>query len=136
MSEEDGLDDWADAMEEQADDKGKTEVEFGTDAEIAELEEFDEDHEITSNEKRKLDTILDIPVTIAMEVGRTNISIRNLLQLNQGSVVELDRIAGEPLDVLVNGTLIAHGEVVVINDKFGIRLTDVISQVERIKKLK
>ncbi len=136
MSEEDGLDDWADAMEEQADDKGKTEVEFGTDAEIAELEEFDEDHEITSNEKRKLDTILDIPVTIAMEVGRTNISIRNLLQLNQGSVVELDRIAGEPLDVLVNGTLIAHGEVVVVNDKFGIRLTDVISQLERIKKLR
>ncbi len=136
MSEEDGLDDWADAMEEQADDKGKTEVEFGTDAEIAEREEFDEDHEITSNEKRKLDTILDIPVTIAMEVGRTNISIRNLLQLNQGSVVELDRIAGEPLDVLVNGTLIAHGEVVVVNDKFGIRLTDVISQLERIKKLR
>ncbi|MFB0911710.1 MAG: flagellar motor switch protein FliN, partial [Glaciecola sp.] len=74
--------------------------------------------------------------TISMEVGRSEISIRNLLQLNQGSVVELDRVAGEPLDVLVNGTLIAHGEVVVINDKFGIRLTDVISQVERIKKLR
>ncbi len=71
-----------------------------------------------------------------MEVGRSQISIRNLLQLNQGSVVELDRVAGEPLDVLVNGTLIAHGEVVVVNDKFGIRLTDVISQTERIKKLK
>ncbi len=70
------------------------------------------------------------------EVGRSNISIRNLLQLNQGSVVELDRVAGEPLDVLVNGTLIAHGEVVVVNDKFGIRLTDVISQLERIKKLR
>ena len=71
-----------------------------------------------------------------MEVGRSQINIRNLLQLNQGSVVELDRVAGEPLDVLVNGTLIAHGEVVVVNDKFGIRLTDVISQTERIKKLK
>jgi flagellar motor switch protein FliN/FliY len=71
-----------------------------------------------------------------MEVGRSFISIRNLLQLNQGSVVELDRVAGEPLDVMVNGTLIAHGEVVVVNDKFGIRLTDVISQTERIKKLK
>jgi flagellar motor switch protein FliN/FliY len=71
-----------------------------------------------------------------MEVGRSHISIRNLLQLNQGSVVELDRVAGESLDVLVNGTLIAHGEVVVVNDKFGIRLTDVISQIERIKKLK
>ena len=87
-------------------------------------------------EKKKLDTILDIPVTISMEVGRSQISIRNLLQLNQGSVVELDRVAGEPLDVLVNGTLIAHGEVVVVNDKFGIRLTDVISQIERIKKLR
>ena len=79
---------------------------------------------------------MDIPVTISMEVGRTQISIRNLLQLNQGSVVELDRIAGESLDVMVNGTLIAHGEVVVVNDKFGIRLTDVISQTERIKKLR
>lgn len=82
-----------------------------------------------------LDVILDIPVSISMEVGNTDITIRNLLQLNQGSVIELDRLAGEPLDVLVNGTLIAHGEVVVVNEKFGIRLTDVISQAERIKKL-
>ncbi|HKJ10006.1 MAG TPA: flagellar motor switch protein FliN, partial [Gammaproteobacteria bacterium] len=73
---------------------------------------------------------------IAMEIGRTRISIRNLLQLNQGSVVELDRLAGEPMDVLVNGTLVAHGEVVVINEKFGIRLTDVVSPAERVKKLK
>ena len=91
---------------------------------------------ISDDERRKLDTILDIPVTISMEVGRSQISIRNLLQLNQGSVVELERVAGESLDVLVNGTLIAHGEVVVVNDKFGIRLTDVISQTERIKKLR
>ncbi|MGF1911090.1 flagellar motor switch protein FliN [Vibrio kasasachensis] len=91
---------------------------------------------ISDDERRKLDTILDIPVTISMEVGRSQISIRNLLQLNQGSVVELERLAGESLDVLVNGTLIAHGEVVVVNDKFGIRLTDVISQTERIKKLR
>lgn len=83
-----------------------------------------------------LDVILDIPVTISMEVGNTEITIRNLLQLNQGSVVELDRLAGEPLDVKVNGTLIAHGEVVVVNEKFGIRLTDVISPTERIKKLR
>lgn len=141
MSEEDGLDDWAAAMAEQADEEAKGDEEnpedaFGKGAEVAELEEFDEDREITPKEKRKLDTILDIPVTISMEVGRSNISIRNLLQLNQGSVVELDRVAGEPLDVLVNGTLIAHGEVVVVNDKFGIRLTDVISQLERIKKLR
>ena len=80
--------------------------------------------------------ILDIPVSISMEVGSTDNNIRNLLQLNQGSVIELDRLAGEPLDVLVNGTLIAHGEVVVVNEKFGIRLTDVISPSERIKKLR
>jgi len=83
-----------------------------------------------------LEVILDVPVTLAMEVGRTRISIRNLLQLNQGSVVELDRAAGEPLDVFVNGTLVAHGEVVVINEKFGIRLTDVISPAERVRKLR
>ncbi len=83
-----------------------------------------------------LEAVLDIPVTIAMEIGHTKISIRTLLQLNQGSVVELDRLAGEPLDVLVNGTLIAHGEVVVVNDKYGIRLTDVVSAAERVKKLK
>jgi len=75
-------------------------------------------------------------VSISMEVGNADITIRNLLQLNQGSVIELDRLAGEPLDVLVNGTLIAHGEVVVVNEKFGIRLTDVISPSERIKKLR
>ena len=83
-----------------------------------------------------LDVILDVPVTLSMEVGRTRIPIRNLLQLNQGSVVELDRAAGEPLDVFVNGTLVAHGEVVVVNEKFGIRITDVVSPAERIRKLK
>jgi len=84
----------------------------------------------------KLDVILDIPVTVAMEIGRTRLSIRSLLQLNQGSIVELDRLAGEPMDVLVNGTLVAHGEVVVVNEKFGIRLTDVISPADRIKNLR
>jgi flagellar motor switch protein FliN len=83
-----------------------------------------------------LDVVLDIPVTLSMEVGRSKLSIRNLLQLNQGSVVELNRATGEPLDVYVNGTLVAHGEVVVINEKFGIRLTDVISPAERIRKLR
>src|SRR5215468_481451 len=83
-----------------------------------------------------LEVILDVPVTLSMEVGRTRIPIRNLLQLNQGSVVELERAAGEALDVFVNGTLVAHGEVVVVNEKFGIRLTDVISPAERIRKLK
>ncbi|MCF2859391.1 flagellar motor switch protein FliN [Pseudoalteromonas sp. SMS1] len=128
--DQDTMDEWAAALAEAEDaDQGS--------AEVAELEELEESNEsLSADEKRKLDTILDIPVTISMEVGRSKINIRNLLQLNQGSVVELDRVAGEPLDVLVNGTLIAHGEVVVVNDKFGIRLTDVISQVERIKKLR
>jgi len=126
---DDDLGMWDEAMDEQA--------EALAQAETVELEELQEEEApITGEEKRKLDAILDIPVTISMEVGRSHISIRNLLQLNQGSVVELDRVAGESLDVLVNGTLIAHGEVVVVNDKFGIRLTDVISQIERIKKLK
>ena len=123
----DDTDDWAAAMAEQA-------LEEANAIELDEL--VDDSRPISKAEAAKLDTILDIPVTISMEVGRSYISIRNLLQLNQGSVVELDRVAGEPLDGMVNGTLIAHGEVVVVNDKFGIRLTDVISQTERIKKLK
>jgi flagellar motor switch protein FliN/FliY len=85
---------------------------------------------------QNLELILDVPVHISMEIGRTLISIRNLLQLSQGSVIELDRLAGEPLDVLVNGTLIAHGEVVVVNEKFGIRLTDVVSPADRVRKLR
>jgi flagellar motor switch protein FliN/FliY len=83
-----------------------------------------------------LDVILDVPVSLSLEVGRARIPIRNLLQLNQGSVVELERAAGEPLDVYVNGTLIAQGEVVVVNDRFGVRLTDVVSPSERIKRLR
>jgi flagellar motor switch protein FliN/FliY len=127
--DKDTMDEWAAALAEA---EGT-----GDAAEAVELDELHEEQPpLSGDERRKLDTILDIPVTISMEVGRAKISIRNLLQLNQGSVVELERVAGEPLDVLVNGTLIAHGEVVVVNDKFGIRLTDVISQIERIKKLR
>jgi len=131
--DQDTMDEWAAALAEA---EGGDEA--GEDGVVpAELDELTEPSEnLTEDESRKLETILDIPVNISMEVGRSKISIRNLLQLNQGSVVELDRVAGEPLDVLVNGTLIAHGEVVVVNDKFGIRLTDVISQIERIKKLR
>jgi flagellar motor switch protein FliN len=102
----------------------------------AQFADLHEKGEIGGNGEVNLDVILDVPVTLSMEVGRTRIPIRNLLQLNQGSVVELDRAAGEPLDVFVNGTLVAHGEVVVVNEKFGIRLTDVISPSERIRKLK
>jgi flagellar motor switch protein FliN len=126
--QEDMADDWAAAMAEQADADEAA-------ANPISFEELQSEHnKVTTNPE--LDVILDIPVSISMEVGRTSITIRNLLQLNQGSVIELDRLAGEPLDVLVNGTLIAHGEVVVVNEKFGIRMTDVISPAERIKKLR
>lgn len=124
-------DEWAAAMAEaEAASKTAAVSQF-------ELDEFkDEARSAQRSGTPDLDVILDIPVTIAMEVGSTAITIRNLLQLNQGSVIELDRLAGEPLDVLVNGTLIAHGEVVVVNEKFGIRMTDVISPAERIKRLR
>ena len=89
-----------------------------------------------TNSELDLDVILDVPVTLSLEVGRARLPIRNLLQLNQGSVVELERGAGESLDVYVNGTLIAHGEVVTINDRFGVRLTDVVSPRERIRRLR
>ncbi|WP_067866484.1 flagellar motor switch protein FliN [Neptuniibacter marinus] len=134
-------DEWAAAMEEQVTDEGDGAVDpdellaatgaVGTSVELDELQD-----EGTPVSDPKLDVILDIPVTLSMEVGQTDIPISNLLQLNQGSVIELDRVAGEPLDVMVNGTLIAHGEVVVVNDRYGIRLTDVISPQERIKRLK
>lgn len=90
---------------------------------------------IKSGTHNDIDFILDIPVQLTVELGRTKIAIKNLLQLAQGSVVELDGLAGEPMDVLVNGCLIAQGEVVVVNDKFGIRLTDIITPSERIRKL-
>lgn len=132
-------DDWAAALAEQEEVERQL-VEAAmpeSEAVPAPMDEFGEGElPISPEHARKMEVILDIPVTLSMEVGRTQISIRNLLQLNQGSVVELDRLAGEPLDVLVNGTLIAHGEVVVVNEKFGIRLTDVMSATERIKKLR
>lgn len=82
-----------------------------------------------------LESILEIPVKLSMEIGQTKISIRNLLQLTRGSVVEFDKEASEPLDVMVNGILVAHGEVVVVNERFGVRLTDVVSARERVNKL-
>ena len=139
-------DEWAAALEETGD-VGQDDIDalLATDAASAPagkrlpMEEFGsvpKNNDPVTLDGPNLDVILDIPVSISMEVGSTEINIRNLLQLNQGSVIELDRLAGEPLDVLVNGTLIAHGEVVVVNEKFGIRLTDVISPSERIKKLR
>nr|WP_225307517.1 flagellar motor switch protein FliN [Nitrincola iocasae] len=128
-------DEWAAAMEEQVGgdaDSGDTADQAAVKAvELSELKD-----ESSPVNDAKLDVILDIPVKLTVEVGGTEIAIRNLLQLNQGSVLELSRVAGEPLDVKVNGTLIAHGEVVVVNDHYGIRLTDVISPQERIWRLK
>ncbi len=98
------------------------------------FKEFSTDN-VIKNTVNDIDLILDIPVQLTVELGRTKIAIKNLLQLAQGSVVELDGLAGEPMNVLVNGCLIAQGEVVVVNDKFGIRLTDVITPSERIRKL-
>ncbi|MEH6649253.1 MAG: flagellar motor switch protein FliN [Motiliproteus sp.] len=119
---------WAEALADQG-------IEPDADA-VAFDELHDDSLPAQLSDNPDLDVILDIPVSLSMEVGSTEIAIRNLLQLSQGSVIELDRMAGEPLDVKVNGTLIAHGEVVVVNDRFGIRLTDVVSPSERIRKLR
>ena len=156
MADDDQIsdDDWAAAMQEQA-----TAESLGGDTEAnrvaAELaaaamgdspyqarpasqlfEDFSGSAVKSPNSLNDFDMILDIPVQITVELGRTKLSIRNLLQLAHGSVVELDGLAGEPMDVLVNGTLIAQGEVVVVNDKFGIRLTDIISPAERMRKIR
>ncbi|GLR63914.1 flagellar motor switch protein FliN [Marinospirillum insulare] len=128
-------DDWGAALEEQATADAEDEI-SEDDIQSAPLEYLEDDSVGFDGDNPNLEVIMDIPVNIAMEVGSTEIAIRNLLQLNQGSVIELDRLAGEPLDVKVNGTLIAHGEVVMVNEKFGIRLTDVVSPSERIKRLR
>lgn len=131
---DDATDDWAAAMEEAGTPIEESTADSALNAQNVSLDKLESSS--SSDKDLNLDVILDIPVTISMEIGNTKINIRNLLQLNQGSVVELDRMAGEPLDVVVNGTLIAHGEVVVVNEKFGIRLTDIISPAERVRKLK
>ncbi|MEK6735146.1 MAG: flagellar motor switch protein FliN [Pseudomonadota bacterium] len=145
------VDDWAAAMAEQAasvpdEAEASTAADLKPTAEESDtalgaqtasatvFEEFSKDG-VLSNTRNDIDMILDIPVQLTVELGRTKIAIKNLLQLAQGSVVELDGMAGEPMDVLVNGCLIAQGEVVVVNDKFGIRLTDIITPSERIRKL-
>lgn len=137
-------DDWAAAMAEQeattpaegsaADDWGAALAEQASSAQPASMPVFDSVAP-SGQAANNLDMILDIPVNLTVELGRTKIAIRNLLQLAQGSVVELDGLAGEPMSVLVNGTLVAQGEVVVVNEKFGIRLTDIITPSERIRKL-
>lgn len=137
-----GADSWADAMAEQGSglsrsDAGVTTSPPGGNSPGASTPIFEQfsGSAVLTNARNDIDMILDIPVQLTVELGRTKIAIKNLLQLAQGSVVELDGMAGEPMDVLVNGCLIAQGEVVVVNDKFGIRLTDIITPSERIRKL-
>ncbi len=124
-------DDWAAAMNEQA----VSEAPAGNTAAPAQIFEQLGGGKQAAAAPQGFDMIMDIPVRLTVELGRTKISIRNLLQLAHGSVVELDGLAGEPMDVLINGTLIAQGEVVVVNDKFGIRLTDIVTPQERMHKL-
>jgi flagellar motor switch protein FliN/FliY len=127
-------DDWAAAMAEQAVSESAATA-AAPPAQPADIFPSFTPPSDASGMMNELDMILDIPVQITVELGRTKITIKNLLQLAHGSVVELDAMAGEPMDVLVNGTLIAQGEVVVVNDKFGIRLTDIITPAERLRKL-
>lgn len=165
MSNKDDMSEWGEAMQEQADtpvdadisneisdvadstdttenpwgnalaEQSESEESKNGDIDAADFEQLQKSRG-DSADKVDLDVLLDIPVTLQLEIGRAKVSIRNLLSYTQGSVIEMSRLAGEPLDLLVNGTLIAHGEVVVINDKFGVRLTDVVSPQERIKQLK
>ena len=125
-----GADDWAAAMAEQA-----TATVNPTESEAAPVFEELSNSNTGTHINNDLDMILDIPVQMTVELGRTRIAIKSLLQLAQGSVVELGGWAGEPMDVLVNGCLIAQGEVVVVNERFGVRLTDIITPSERIRKL-
>ncbi len=128
--EEDPMAAWAEALEEQ---KGGTEADQGgplTGESVRPFSSSAADAPMTD-----IDRVLDIPVQLSVELGRTKVPIKYILQLGQGSVVELDALAGEPMDVLVNGYLIAQGEVVVVNDKFGIRLTDVVTPSERLKRV-
>ena len=130
-------DDWAAAMAEQVvteSSPAETRAEIGTAAQRASFPELRPEAG-NAGDLNQLDLVMDIPVTLSVELGRTKIQIRELLQLAQGSVVDLDRLAGEPMDVLVNGFLIARGEVVLVNDKFGIRLTDIVSPAERARRL-
>jgi len=125
-------DDWGAAMSEQM--SAETLAVQETSEKNSVFTEFSNKNKLNDTQN-DIDFILDIPVQLTVELGRTKIAIKNLLQLAQGSVVELDGMAGEPMDVLVNGCLIAQGEVVVVNEKFGIRLTDIITPAERIRKL-
>jgi flagellar motor switch protein FliN/FliY len=132
---DDIMDDWAAALAEQETVDAAVASEPAPAAKPANIFQNFDSTAMPVGAPNNIDMILDIPVALTVELGRTKIAIRNLLQLAQGSVVELDGLAGEPMDVLVNGCLIAQGEVVVVNEKFGIRLTDIITPAERIRRL-
>ncbi len=140
MSEQDlGEDDWAAALSEQADSENAA-INDPASAEVFDVKNTDVFKDLSKNNtdnatNTDIEFILDIPVQLTVELGRTKITIKNLVQLTQGSVIELNGLAGEPLDVLVNGCLIAHGEVVVVNDKFGIRLIDIANPAERLQRI-
>lgn len=131
---------WAAALADQEEDEIKKEKEqafLKTKTKEHELKDLTKEAKSarTDGTKRDLDFILDIPLEVSAELGRTKLLINELLQLGQGSVVELNKLAGEPLEIYVNGKLVARGEAVVINEKFGVRLTDIISPIERVKQL-
>jgi len=128
--EEAMADDWAQALQEQAVTSGSTDQDFASSA-----PHFDGATQPPAANNTDISMVLDIPVQLSVELGRTRVPIKYILQLAQGSIVELDALAGEPMDVLVNGYLIAQGEVVVVNEKFGIRLTDIVTPSERLRRL-
>jgi flagellar motor switch protein FliN/FliY len=132
--EDDGLADWAEALLEQ---KSADGAEAGSGGEPGGVLSGDAARSFSMGDApiSDINRVLDIPVQLSVELGRTKVPIKHILQLGQGSVVELDALAGEPMDVLVNGYLIAQGEVVVVNDKFGIRLTDVVTPSERLRRV-
>jgi flagellar motor switch protein FliN/FliY len=140
-SEEEALAaEWAAALasdEQESIKKEKEQTSLASQAQVAEFKDLTDEAKAPRQDsnRRELDFILDIPLDVSAELGRTRLLINELLQLGQGSVVELSKLAGEPLEVYVNGKMVARGEAVVINEKFGIRLTDIISPIERVKQL-
>ena len=133
-SADDGMADWAEALMEQKSSDGAGDAPNGSVLNGDAPRPFSSGSN-TDGPMQDINMVLDIPVQLSVELGRTKVPIKHILQLGQGSVVELDALAGEPMDVLVNGYLIAQGEVVVVNDKFGIRLTDVVTPSERLRRV-
>jgi flagellar motor switch protein FliN/FliY len=138
-SQDDLAEEWAKALAEEEESKMKAETQRASQAARPQDMEFEDfsrkDQPAQSGSKRDIEFILDIPLNLSAELGRSKLLINDLLQLGQGSVIELDKLAGEPLEILVNGKIVARGEAVVVNEKFGVRLTDIISPMERVKQL-